>query len=1145
MRALAVLGCLLLLASGVLLYDLAGGSAAHAQTLVEITVETVSGAEATYRARDNFAPPAGTWHYVVITPAGTCDAAAFSNPADASSYVEGNDLTVSNAAGTITICFRSVVSATNVTYTGYGGIDVGDNVGPAVAKFYYYTGAGNPTDHPITLNAGDIGSERSFYIEFDESVAINENGGAGPRLKLNVGQDRYVYLGGTQTNRARLTYYFTYHPQAGDNTADLDVIGFELNGATMADEAGNPFILSDNADFFNGHVADRQRVVVDTSPPVITVGLVRGNKVRATVRDSVDTSPTFQSRILASGDGESCNSANVGTFTAYTGGDLSLSEGDKACFHAKDAAGNGAYGVSTAGLAPPTVSVNPSADHSTRKRTITVSASSSSSGLIASSWRHKNIAGSATCNAAALSQFYSSGTSFTFNNEAYNGNKVCFGVRDNNHNWGYAASGLITNIDRTPPAITVYPSAAHSNTKLGIIVAASSTSSDIDEDGWWHKAIPAATACNAASMSSSTAPGLEVAINSEARNNHKVCFLAKDTAGNRRYRATGVITGIDRTAPAITVSPVANNQVSATVSDVNDNTPAFRSKIISDNTCDSSVSGFTSYVAGTALSLTAGSRACFMASDFLSNTRYVASGSGVDTNVLNDQGDTTLPTITVTPSVADSTPKREIRVFASSSSPDVDGNSWQHKIISSSDTCNAAEMNSGTSSGRSVTLNSESYNNHKVCFGVKDTSDNWNYAASGVISGIDRTAPSIAVSSVSADNEVDALVSDNTDNSPSLKSQIISDNVCDDNTGGSFEAYTPGTSLSLPIGSRACFEATDSAGNASYAVSGVGAAPDIGVPANDDTSLPTINVRTVGSNRVSATLAGDLSNSPVLEFQIISDNVCDDSIGGSFEAYTPGTSLSLPIGSRACFKVTDNNDNTVYALSAAGSRRKKRIQTQDNTEQQQSPPQQFQLEVDVLPGDTPSATDNYANGLTTMFYRIQTGEVCNHTLDHDTFDPYQEGTPLALRVSSDYYACFKSVDNDDENNVAYAVSALIVVDEIEPDPAQPPAQPPVQPIDSEDEVNDDGSNGQQPAPTPPTPAPGGDVIVAPDPEPEPAPDPAGNNEVAKDGETDTDPEPSTPEDPGGVDILLILVGAGLLVATVAFVVVKRFAGQRD
>ena len=451
----------------------------------------------------------------------------------------------------------------------------------------------------------------------------------------------------------------------------------------------------------------------------------------------------------------------------------------------------------------------------------------------------------------------------------------------------------------------------------------------------------------------------------------------------------------------------------------------------------------------------------------------------------------------------------------------------KHKVISST-ACNAAEMNSGTSSGRSLTLASELRNNRRVCFAVKDTSDNWAYLASGLIIGIDRTAPSIAVSSVT-DNKVNALASDT--NSPTLESLLISHTTCSSSTAGTFETYTAGTDLTLPAGFRACFKATDSVGNVSYVSSGVGVAVTVGdgrdtvdpVESVDDMILPIINISTVANNKVSATLTGDLSNFPVLEFQIISDNVCSDSAGGTFEAYTPGSELTLPVGSRACFKVTDNAGRTAYAVSAAGRKRKKSTQRESNTPP--SAPQQPQLEVSVLTGETLSAADNYDAGATTMFYRIQSDDACAATHE-GAFNAYQEGTALSLTVNDDYYVCFKAVDNDDSNNVAYSVSALIVV--------EPPPEP-VDPDDSasEDPPDSDNSNGET----------GIDPLPAPltsDPEPDPVEDSASGSAESDDDETETDPPASTSDsdDTGGSSSVFTFIGLGLLVVALVLAAVK-------
>ena len=1167
----------------VALVSFLGSSTSNAQTELKITIEKVSGKEATYRATDNLIPLSGsqTWHYVVLTPSGTCDADAFSNSADTSSYVEGNDITVSNAAGTISICFRSstpvLVGDPTVLY---GGISVGDNVGPAVAKFYYYTGAGNPTDHPITLNAGDIGSERSFYIEFDESVAINENGGAGPRLKLNVGQDRYVYLGGAQTNRARLTYYFTYRPQAGDNTADLDVIGFELNGATMADEHGNEFIIAKHANFFNGHVAANQAVIVDTAGPEINqyTGNSSSTRNAGDIGDGININVEFKEGVeidyndgsgprlkLNVGDnryayiesGTILRSRQIWQFDVFvTAGDNTADldvigwENNGATvtdeagnpFQAGSAANspffNGNYADKFATVidtVTPTINVSPSSDDFARKRSITVKASSTDSDIDTSSWRNRNIAGLATCDAAAVASFFESSAQKTLDDEAYNGNKVCFGVKDTADNWAYAASGVITGIDRTPPPISVSPSSDDAIHKREITVSASSTASDIDDNSWRYKAIPQATACNAAAVASSTASGLDAVLNSESHNGRKVCFAAKDTVNNWAYAASGVITGIDRSAPTITVSPVADNQVSATVADNVDNSPTIRSKIISDNVCGPATTGsFTFYTPGTKLTLPVGSRACFQATDSVNNIGYAASGLGVDTSVL---ADSTSPTVTVSPSTADSSPKRQISVTASSSDGDVDAGSWKHKIILASTACNAAAVASSTTAGASATLNSESQNGHKVCFAVKDTSDNWSYAASGVVTGIDRFAPSIAVSSVT-NNRVHALVSDIADSSPTFESQIISGSVCNSFTGGSFSPYTASTDLTLSAGQRACFRATDSASNVAYAVSAAGVAPDIQVPANDDTANlddnlvpPTINIRSVSNTRVSASLTGDLTNSPALEVQIISDNVCSDNTGGTFEAYVSGTTLTLPIGSRACFKVTDNTGYEDYAVSAAGRKSTKKKKTTTTTPTQTPPEQRELLEVYVTTGDTLSATDSYKSGLTTMYYRIQSDDACD-SAHEGAFNGYQEGTGLAPNVSSDYYVCFKSIDNDDSDNVAYSVSALIVV-EIED--SQQPADDPV-----DGDNNNEGETAIDPLPAPSTPDPGSDV------EPDPSSSSDGSRaEADAGGPTDSDPSSAPESDSNRGDLLLALVVIGLPGLALVVALIRRFFWQKN
>ena len=178
---------------------------------------------------------------------------------------------------------------------------------------------------------------------------------------------------------------------------------------------------------------------------------------------------------------------------------------------------------------------------------------------------------------------------------------------------------------------------------------------------------------------------------------------------------SGVITGIDRTAPTITVGSITNNKVSAFSAGFS----TFQAVIIYDGVCSSSTTAaFRTYTSNTELTLPAvvGARVCFKAVDSLGNERYVSS---------DPYRDITSPIITPHPRNAHSTPKRAIAVTADSGSSDVNNNTWRHKVILGSAACNAAAMSSLTSFGKTITLASESHNNRKVCFAVQDNADNW------------------------------------------------------------------------------------------------------------------------------------------------------------------------------------------------------------------------------------------------------------------------------------------------------------------------------------------------------------------------------------------------------------------------------------
>ena len=221
-----------------------------------------------------------------------------------------------------------------------------------------------------------------------------------------------------------------------------------------------------------------------------------------------------------------------------------------------------------------------------------------------------------------------------------------------------------------------------------------------------------------------------------------------------------------------------------------------------------------------------GSKLCFKATDNAGNTAFQG------TKVISE--DNTSPQITVTND--DTSPAPTKTFSASSLDEDVDPDSWRHKLYDpATDECGPILMSTATL-GQTVTLATTSSNGQQVCFSVSDYDDNPAYQASGVISGIDTTPPTIDVSAVT-NNQVSATVSDNLDDNPSLSSQILDSGNCDANTADSFSSYTAGDLLPLTPGQKACFKATDNAGNTAYAVSAVGA--DTTVPRSSDTTTTT------------------------------------------------------------------------------------------------------------------------------------------------------------------------------------------------------------------------------------------------------------------------------------------------------------------
>ena len=149
---------------------------------------------------------------------------------------------------------------------------------------------------------------------------------------------------------------------------------------------------------------------------------------------------------------------------------------------------------------------------------------------------------------------------------------------------------------------------------------------------------------------------------------------------------------------------------------------------------------------------------------------------------------------------------------------------------------------------------------------------------------------------------------------PDFSYQLITTaTVCDSNLSTNFSNYTADDLLELAVGQKACFKATDNSDNSSYADSGAGT----------DISPPSITVSSVSaSNQVSASVTVDAvdSNSPDFSYQLITTaTVCDSNLSTNFSNYTADDLLELAVGQKACFKATDNSDNSSYADSGTGT----------------------------------------------------------------------------------------------------------------------------------------------------------------------------------------------------------------------------------
>ena len=216
----------------------------------------------------------------------------------------------------------------------------GADTTPPTVSSVVASGAGI-TNGNGNLNAGKV---VTLTVAFSEAVTVNTSGGT-PTLALNDGPGGVAtYTGGSGSN----SLTFSYTVAAGQNTTDLTVTAFNLNGATVRDAAGN------NANLAGAVTNPSGILAIDTVAPgvpiipQVTDDVLPVTGVVANGGSTDDTTPTV--RIGLSGTNAAAgDQVQLFNGTSALGSAIVLTSGNIS---------NGFVDVTTAALAQGTYNFN-------------------------------------------------------------------------------------------------------------------------------------------------------------------------------------------------------------------------------------------------------------------------------------------------------------------------------------------------------------------------------------------------------------------------------------------------------------------------------------------------------------------------------------------------------------------------------------------------------------------------------------------------------------------------------------------------------------------------------------------------------------------------------------------------------------------
>ena len=708
-----------------------------------------------------------------------------------------------------------------------------------------------PVDHKACFKATDTAGNTSYSAS---EVGLDTT---APVISLSSVVNNQVSATATDTETSIAS--FDYQLIASASLCDSDLTSFQAyDGSALdleidhkacfkaTDTAGNTSYLDSSAG-------------ADLTAPIIIISFLR-NRVSAVVGDNADPDPSFDYQLITT---EAC-ADQLTDFQSYDQSVITLDYDQKACFRAVDTAGNTSYSASEVGLdiVQPVISVSSVTNNQ-------VSASASDTETAIASFEYQLTASTCDANLATSYTAYLASSLLTLPVD----HKACFKATDTAGNTSYSASEV--GLDTTAPVISL-------SSVVNNQVSATATDTETSIASFDYQLIASASLCDSGLTSFQAYDGSALDLELD----HKACFKATDTAGNTSYSASEV--GLDTTAPVISLSSVVNNQVSATATDTETSIASFDYQLITTEACADQLTDFQSYDQSV-ITLDYDQKACFKATDTAGNTSYLDSTAGQGTT----DPDTTSPVISVS-SVTDN------QVTASASDAETSVASFDYQLITT-EACDDQLTDFQSYDQSVITLAYE----QMVCFRVTDTAGNTSYSASEA--GQDTTAPVISVSSVT-DNQVSANASDAETSIASFDYQLMTTDTTCSLTLADFEIYVAGSVLALEVDQKACFRATDAAGNSATAASTPGL----------DVTAPTISINFDSlTSQVAASVRDDSDPAPSLSYRLMTDNSCNRSLTG-FQTYS-GLKLELEPAQKACFRAEDSAGNISYKLSPAGT----------------------------------------------------------------------------------------------------------------------------------------------------------------------------------------------------------------------------------